>query len=136
MSRFFARSMNAIQPFAFVALILLASIAQSHIIHKRHDIIEGGAANDNDTVVFPEAPVLPEYEIDSDHNAKDVINNEETNNVNGIQESKVSSTTDVNNGIEQNFTGHTNQTANNVTVANSQTSFTKDFSQDDSVENR
>lgn len=128
--------MNVIQPIAFVVLILLASIAQSHIIHKRHDIIEGGASSDNDTVVFPEAPALPEYEIDSDHNAKDVINNEETNNVNGVQESKVSSIIDENNGIEQNFTSHTNQTANNVTLANSQTSFTKDFSQDDSIENR
>lgn len=146
MGRFFTRSMCLNQPFALFALILLSSLAQGHVIQKRHDIIESAASiddanlsNGNETAVIPEneAPVQPEGEIDSGHSVKDVINNEENNNVNGVQDSKVTSTTDVNNGIEQNFAGHTNHTnTNNDTIANSQTNFTKDFSQDDSVENR
>lgn len=145
MGRFFTRSMYLIQSFALLALILLASLTQSHVIQKRHDIIESGVSIEdtnlsvNETAVIPEneAPVVPEGEIDSGHGAKDVINNEENNNVNvGVQESKVTSTTDVNNGIEQNFAGNKNYTVNNETITNTQTNFTKDFSQDDSVENR
>lgn len=145
MGRFFTKS-NLIHPLALLAVILLASLAQGHVIQKRHDIIESagsiedGLSNGNETAVIPEneAPILPEGEIDSGvHGAKDVINNDETNNVNGVQETKVTSTTDVNNGIEQNFAGHTNHTTPaNETITNSQTNFTKDFSQDDSVENR
>lgn len=144
MDRFFTRS--TLQPLVLLALILLTTFScQGHVIQKRHDIIESGASidegtltNGNETVIIPEneAPVLPEGELDIGHRAKDVINNEENNNVNGVQDSKVTSTTDVNNVIEENFAGHTNHTANNETITNSQTNFTKDFSQDDSVENR
>lgn len=129
---------------AIVALFLLASVSHSHVIHKRHDIIESSASIDNipfgnETAILPdnEAPALPDGDIEDAPIPKDVINNDETNNVNNVQDSKVATTTDVNNGIEQNFAGHINSTSavNETIISNSQSNFTKDFSQD-SVENR
>lgn len=125
-------------------LIFLASFTESHVIQKRHDIIESSASIDNvkipntndSSTLENEAPIPNEGEFDYGSSGKDVINNDENNNVNSVQDTKVTSTTDVNNGIEQNFDSHTNHTTNVTQTINSQTNFTKDVSQDDSVENR
>lgn len=140
MARIFATSslLQTVQRIALVtlALFLLSSVTTGHIIHKRHDIID---AFGNETAVLPEndAPAQP-GDVEEAPIPKDVINNEENNNVNNVQDSKVASTTDVNNGIEQNFAGHINSTStvNETIASSSQANFTKDFSQDDSVENR
>lgn len=158
MGRFFAnlncngQNSRFITHLGIVTLILLAAVADGHTISKRHDIIESSASIEktnvplaNDTSIIPENEGLLNEsigdEIEENHTAKGVASNVDTNNVNNVQD-KVSTTTDVNNGIEQNFGGHSNasDTINRDTVTinipNSQTNFTKDFSQDDSVENR
>lgn len=139
MGRFLTRMMCLrLIAVGFLTVIL---VTDGHMIQKRHDIINSDSVTGiNETVAFPEieAPVLSEMKIDDGgHSAKDVINNEENNNVNSVPETKVTSTIDVNNGIEQNYSKHNNHTSTiDETITNLQTNFTKDFSQDDSVKNR
>lgn len=104
------------------AVILLG--ASSHTIHKRQDIIESAAS-----IEMPVAPVpdnsrpLDSGEPDADPIKKVVIPSEDGNNV--------PTTTDVNNGIEQNYGGHSNTSNTTETINRSQ--ITKDFSQTDSA---
>lgn len=130
-----------------LSIILLGSVAESHTIHRRHDIIESApsnekvnlpAANETSFSQENESPMI-DYamteEVDDVQNPKDGTYSVETNNV---QDKPVSSTTDVNNGIEQNFGNHSNSTTaiETINASNSQTNFTKDISQQESVENR
>lgn len=136
-------------------ILLMAAVANSHTIHKRHDIIESSASIEkisvplaNDTSIIPENDGLLNEsigdEIEEIHTATDVVaGNVETNNVNNNVQDKVSTTTDVNNGIEQNFGRHSNNGSDainrdtvTIKIPHSQTNYTKDFSHDDSVENR
>lgn len=134
----------------FLMLILLAAAVQAHTIHKRHDIIESAPSIDkvnlpmaNETFISTEneAPLLSDDAIAEDvedvQSAQDAAYSVETNNVNNVQ-AKVSTTTDVNNGIEQNFGSQNNGTVaiEINSTSNSSTNFTKEFSQQESVENR
>lgn len=134
----------------FLAIIFLAAAVQSHTIHKRNDIIESAPSIDkvnlpitNETFISTEneAPLLNDDAIAEDvedvQSAQDAAYSVETNNVNNVQ-TKVPTTTDVNNGIEQNFGSQNNGTTASGTIntSNSSTNFTKEFSQQESVENR
>lgn len=148
-------------------LIFLTTIAQSHTIHKRHNIFESEASIDkaslsvsNETVAVISSENEPPAILDDNDGdgIEDVIeesqsrtkdgdtqNVNEVNNVNNNELVKVSSTTDINNGIDQSFGARSNNTIArdaNGTVAilkatsNAPSNFTKDFSHDESVENR
>lgn len=129
-------------------IVLVSSLAHSHVIHKRHDIIENldssehvnspgdsekRIAEEHDTTFLEESDI---ENIGDTQIAKDVINNDENNNVNTFHDPKVPSSTDVNNGIEQNFDSHIkNNTPNVNETIDSSVNKTKDFSQE-SIENR
>lgn len=134
-----------------IVMVLGASLAKSHTVHKRHDIIESSASIDsiglpmsNETAVAMssehEAPILNDDgildDVDDVPDAKDASavassGSIETNNVNNVVQSAAPT---VNNGIEQNFDAHNNQTV--ATITASPTNHTKEFSQNESVENR
>lgn len=133
-----------------ILIIVLASITESHIIRKRHDIIESSASIDKINLpVTNETGVTPENDgtfLNDDGIAEDVEDaprakngaySIETNNVNKVLE-KVPSTSDVNNGIEQSFSVQSNDTTavEIINTSTSPTNFTKDFSQVESIENR
>lgn len=128
-----------------LVIILLGTTAKSHSIHKRHDIIESAPSIDkvnvsttNGTFISTEneESILSDdaiaEDVDDVQNTHDRAYSVESNNVNNVQ-IKMSSTTDVNNGIEQNFGDHNrNETTN---ASDSIRNFTKEFSQQESVEN-
>lgn len=129
-------------------IVLVSSLAHSHVIHKRHDIIENldssehvNSPGDSEKRIAEEhdGTFLEESDIENIGDtqiAKDVINNDENNNVNTFHDPKVPSSTDVNNGIEQNFDSHVkNNTPNVNETIDSSVNKTKDFSQE-SIENR
>lgn len=129
-------------------IVLVSSLAHSHVIHKRHDIIENvgssehvNSPGDSEKRIAEEhdGTFLEESDIENIGDtqiAKDVINNDENNNVNTFHDPKVPSSTDVKNGIEQNFDSHVkNNTPNVNETIDSSVNKTKDFSQE-SIENR
>lgn len=132
-----------------LVVLLVSSLANSHVIHKRHGIIENHDSSEHLTVdsetpvgAEPESPQFDDGQlrsIDASETATDVMNNDESNNVNNVQGGKVPTSTDVNNGIEQSFGSHANHNAPNISatidLSNTNTNLTKDFSQE-SIENR
>lgn len=170
--------------FSIILLIIFqTTIAQSHTIrHRRQNIFESAASSDkaslsvsNETAAAigteNEPPAISYENDDGGGGIGDVIEEEvqlpltknaagnEVNNINNHNSNevvKVSSTTDINNVIEQSFGARNNDTnaRSVVTIAtpptgtssssssssshtlNAPTNFTKDFSHDESVENR
>lgn len=163
--------------FSIVLLVIFqTTIAQSHTIHKRQNIFESADSIDkaslsvsNETVPAISSENEPPAILDENdgggiddvieqvqpsrtknadiQNVNEVNNN--VNNNNNIEVVKVSSTTDINNVIEQSFGARNNTRATTVvTIAtptgtssssntlNAPTNFTKEFSHDESVENR
>lgn len=128
-------------------IVLLSSLVNSHVIQKRHDIIENPDSIDHansptDSKVDFSAEHDGSFMDESDENVdytqgdKDEINNDESNNI--VHNSKQAK-----NAIEQNFggqatTNNNNSTRNATEIINSSNlyeNFTKDFSQE-STENR
>lgn len=150
MSRFckvnILRSIFSTNVWIFI-IVLVSSLAHSHIIHKRHDIIENLDSSEHVNSPDSEKRIAGEHDstfleegdienIGDTQIAKDVINNDENNNVNTFHGPKVPSSTDVNNGIEQNYDSHIkNNTPNVNETIDSSVNKTKDFSQE-SIENR
>lgn len=153
--------------------IFLITLVHSHTIHKRQNIFESAASIDkaslsvsNETVAAISSENEPptifdendgggiedvnEEVVQSRTKNADIQNVNEVNNINN-ERVKVSSTTDINNVIEQSFGARNNDTnarAATVTIdtpagsssssstSNAPTNFTKDFSLNESVENR
>lgn len=159
-------------------IIFQTTIAQSHTIHRRQNIFESADSIDkaslsvsNETVPaisteneppsildendgggIDDVMIQPSRTKNADIQNVNELNNNVNNNNNNNEVVKVSSTTDINNVIEQSFGARNNDTnaraaATVVTIAtpagigvsstlNAPTNFTKDFSHDESVENR
>lgn len=135
MDRFFKKS--TCRQLMVLVLLTLICLADGHLIKKRHDASVVSNGNESSQQPQIEEPSETEAESNVNSGVEMTNNGSENNDVNNTPDAKVTSTTDVNNGIEQNFTGNTNSTNQTVneTITNLH-NFTKENSQDDSVENR